>query len=470
VTTPVRILGAGAAVPSLRLPAAEVAAAWGAKGGRGQAAVCAPDEDVLTLSWQAAEDAMAAAGVGHDEVDALFWGTSRPPFAEGPSHSMLAGVLRLRSDAGGLLASGSTHSGMEALLAAWDAVAAGSARVALVVAADALVPGLGSSLELRAGAGAAALVLSADGGTAGLQARATWFEPILDRHRGDSHDATQDLYDPRLFREEVFLPVVTEVGRKLATEAGDIRAWALPDPDGRLGGAVAKKLGADTKVADAVTAFLGETGAAMALLGLVASLVEPGTVAAIAYGGGRTTGVTVDVETPVPGASALAPALSTGRFASYPEALRARGQLVASGTPVPMGVPPGSAGFVRGAHEMLELLGARCVECGTVNVPPTIHPACINCGNDKFEIQELARKGTVHTFVVNHTMPAPFVAPLPLCVIDLEDGTRVMLQGTADDAASLQIGDTVHLLLRRYAVERGVPVYGFKAKKEVVAA
>ncbi len=89
----VRLLGVGAAAPSLRLSAGAVASAWGRGGGRGQVAVCAPDEDVLTLAWEAGTAALHAAGVAADRIDALFWGTSRPPFAEGPSHAFLAAAL-----------------------------------------------------------------------------------------------------------------------------------------------------------------------------------------------------------------------------------------------------------------------------------------------------------------------------------------------------------------------------------------
>ena len=48
---------------------------------------------------------------------------------------------------------------MEALTAAADAIAAGSAQIALVVASDALRPGPGTAFEARCGAGAAAFVL-----------------------------------------------------------------------------------------------------------------------------------------------------------------------------------------------------------------------------------------------------------------------------------------------------------------------
>jgi len=175
--------------------------------------------------------------------------------------------------------------------------------------------------------------------------------------------------------------------------------------------------------------------------------------------------VTIEVDTEVPGAADVHRVLASGRRSSYPEVLRARGELVPSGETVEMAVPPGSAAFVRGEVEMIGLLGARCIDCGTVNTPPSVHPACTGCGGAKLEEIALARTGSVHTFVVNHTMPAPFVAPLPLVVVDLDDGARLMLQGTSDDATSLAIDDRVELVLRRYTVERGVPVYGFKVHR-----
>ena len=462
MTPPVRVLAAGAAAPSLRLPASEVSGAWGG-GGKGQSAVCGPDEDALTLAWTAATSAIANAGLEPSKVGGLWWGTTRPPFAEGPSLALLQTALRLPATAAGALLTGSPAAGMDALLAAWDAVAAGSVDTALVVVADAIVPGLGTPFERRAGAGAVALVLARDGGTASLTDRVLRTWPVLDRYRGEGEAETRDLYDPRLFREEVFLPLLAQVGGAVGD---DVRAWSLPDPDGRLGAAVARKLGADASSSAAAYADLGDTGAAAALLGLLGALDQPGRVAVVGFGGGRAVAVTLDADGPVPGAGPRALAdLGTGRLASYAEVLRARGQLVPSGEGVPMGVPPGGAGFVRGNVELLGLHGAQCSECGTVNVPPSVHPTCINCGNAKFEVAELPSTGTVHTFVVNHTMPAPFVAPLPLVVVDLDDGTRIQLQGMPEDAATLAIGDRVDLHLRRYAVERGVPVYGFKVRR-----
>jgi hydroxymethylglutaryl-CoA synthase len=65
-------------------------------------------------------------------------------------------------------------------------------------------------------------------------------------------------------------------------------------------------------------------------------------------------------------------------------------------------------------------------------------------------------------------MPAPFEAPLPIAVLDLDDGARLMLQ-VADTGEHVSIGARMRLVLRRYAYERGIPVYGFKAKPVVSA-
>lgn len=471
---PVGLAAVGTSVGALRLTAGDIAGAWGG-GGRGQVSLCDADEDTLTLGWEAAVGALAAAGLDATAVDGLWWGTSRPPFAEGPSHPFLATALGLDPGGAGALCSGSPHAGMEALLGAWDAIAAGHVGTALVVASDALVPGVGTAGETATGAGAVALVLRDVDGTAGagagrpparFTARRAASLAVVDRYRGDAQEATGDVYDGRLFREEVYLPLLSQVGASLSEATTAPAGWAIADPDGKLGAALARRLGAPSLSAPVVAA-VGDTGAAAPLLGLVHALGSAdavgSTAGVIGYGGGRATAVAVEVTAPVPGADGLAGRLDGGRRVPYVEALKVRGQLEPMTDPIPMGVPPGSAAFVRGNVEMLGLLGARCAACDTVSVPPSIHPTCTGCGGTDMSVVALSRRGRVQTFVVNQTMPAPFQAPLPLVVIDLDDGARLMLQGAPEDAATLDIGTPVELHLRRYATERGVPVYGYKA-------
>jgi len=458
----VALLGVGVGVPSWRLAAGDIATAWGGRGGRGSIAVCGPDEDTLTLAWTACDALLAETGASPDDIDGLWWGTTRPPFAEGPSWSHLAATLRLGPATVGAVTAGSPHAGVEALLAAADAIAAGTVAQAVVVTSDALLPGTGTTLEPACGAAATAVLLgpATDDAPAVIGPRAGRWMPALDRYRGDHEDTTRDVYDGRLFREEVFLPLATDTASALGTDS----RWSLPDPDGRLGGALARKIGTDQVVSADVRKALGDTGAAAALTGLVPALTTPGAAALLAFGGGRATAVGIDVRAAVPGAErAVADLAAEGTPASYAQVLRARGQLEPAGEHVEMAVPPGSAMFVRGNAEILGLVGGRCVDCATVNFPHSIHPACLGCGGDKFDSVPLSRNGTVQTFVINHAMPAPFVAPLPLVCVDLDDGSRVMFQGEGT-GAELAIGSPVDLVLRRYAIERGVPVYGWKVR------
>jgi len=484
---PVALLAVGAATPSLRLAAKDVARAWGSGGGRGTVAVCDADEDTLTLAWQAAVHALKAAGVEAGELSGLWWGTTRPPFAEGPSHAFLSTALGLGPSATGTLTSGSPHAGVEALLGAWDALAAGHARLTLVVASDALIPGVGTAGESTTGSGAAAFVLGAldpavtggngSGPAARLVARDTRVMAVVDRYRGDAGAATGDVYDGRLFREEVFVPLMAAAGGALGAGERSDRplpgAWAIADPDGKLAPAVAKRLGGPL-VSAPVQSALGDTGAAAALLGLIQGAAgddaTPAVLGMVAYGGGRATAVTVELSHPVPGAAEAVAAFGAGRPVSYVGAIRARGQLRPMSDPIEMGLPPAGAAFVRGNVEMLAFQGARCRACGVISTPPSIHPHCTGCGGPDLEVVSLARHGKVQTFVVNQTMPPPFQAPLPMVVIDLDDGARIMVQGSSVDAEAMAIDDDVVLALRLYATERGIPVYGYKAFRTASAS
>ncbi len=452
----------GVAAGRWRLPTSDVNQAWGRGGGRGQSAVCGPDEDSLTLAWQAADRALDAAGLSPESVEAMWWGTARPPFAEGPSWTQLAAVLRLAPTTNGFVVSGSSHSGIDAFIAALDALESGRLDNALVIASDAVSPAVGGAFEAIAGAGAVALVLSRTGGAAHVTGAGSTWAPVLDRYRGDSEDETRESYDGRLFREQIFLPMMAE-----AAAGSDATRWSIPDPDGRLAAIVIKQLspaGATAAlISGAARTELGDTGAAAPWLGAAATLGEPGSLAVMAYGAGRATRFDIEVTSPVPGADRVAADLAISNTATYVQVLRARKRLTTTGESVEMAVPPGSAMFVRGNRETLGLLGARCVDCATINIPPSIHPACVSCGGTKFDEVQLARTGSVQTFVINHTMPQPFEAPLPLIVVDLDDGSRIQLQG-ATDGSDIAIDARVELILRRYTVERGVPIYGWKVQ------
>jgi len=450
------IRGIGVAAGGWRLPTKDINAAWGRPGGRGQSAVVAADEDALTLGWAAATRALDAAGMTPEQVESMWWGTSRAPFGEGPSWTHLAATLRLGPTCGGTVISGSTHSGCDALAAALDALESGRLATTLVVMSDALNPAVGGSLEAVAGAGAVAVIVGSTGPGARITDTGSVWAPVLDRYRGDSEDETRDAYDGRLFREQIFLPLMGK-----AATGSDAGRWSIPDPDGRMAATLGQRIGAAEVVSAPSRSELGDCGAAATLVGSAAALGATGPISLLFYGAGRATRFDLDVDSAVPGAERSQVDLSGGRLVGYPQVLRSRRRLVTTGESVEMAVPPGSAMFVRGNHETLGFLGGRCTKCATVNIPPSIHPTCISCGATEFDEVALARTGTVHTFVINQTMPQPFEAPLPLIVTDLDDGSRIQLQG-ATDGSDIAVGTRVEAVLRRYTIERGVPIYGWK--------
>ena len=178
----------------------------------------------------------------------------------------------------------------------------------------------------------------------------------------------------------------------------------------------------------------------------------------IGYGGGRATAVVVDAARAVPGARRASSGSGPGRRASYAEALRARGQLEPMDDPIPMGLPPGGAAFVRGNPEMLGLFGAALPDVrddlDAAVDPPHLH-----------RVRGVRARGrgagppghASQTFVVNQTMPPPFQAPLPLVVIDLEDGARLMVQGSPADAAESGRGRRGHLVAAPVRARAGHP-------------
>src|SRR4026208_1955150 len=93
---PVGIIGYGAYVPRYRLPAKEVARVWtGGKGGLPikEKAVPGLDEDVATMSVEAARNALARAGIDPTQIRAGWVGRASHPCAVKPTSTIVAEAL-----------------------------------------------------------------------------------------------------------------------------------------------------------------------------------------------------------------------------------------------------------------------------------------------------------------------------------------------------------------------------------------
>src|SRR5512135_2175304 len=93
----VGIIGYGAYVPRYRLPSTEVARVWA--GGRAsggpvkEKAVAGLDEDVITMSIEAARNALARARIDPCDLRAVWIGSESHPYAVKPSSTVVAEAI-----------------------------------------------------------------------------------------------------------------------------------------------------------------------------------------------------------------------------------------------------------------------------------------------------------------------------------------------------------------------------------------
>jgi uncharacterized OB-fold protein/acyl dehydratase len=99
--------------------------------------------------------------------------------------------------------------------------------------------------------------------------------------------------------------------------------------------------------------------------------------------------------------------------------------------------------FFEGAKEH-RLLVQRCAACQALRHPP--QPRCDRCGSYDWDTLEATGKGTVYSFVVNHYPQVPaFDYPLPIGLIELAEGTRLVAQIVDCPVEEITIGMPVEV-------------------------
>jgi uncharacterized OB-fold protein/acyl dehydratase len=105
-----------------------------------------------------------------------------------------------------------------------------------------------------------------------------------------------------------------------------------------------------------------------------------------------------------------------------------------------------------------QLLIQHCTSCGTLRHPPL--PACANCGSLEWDAIESSGRGTLYSYVVVHYPQVPsFEYPLPIGLIELEEGTRVVanLGGVGRD--DIAIGMPLQAEFVDFDEELSLPVF-----------
>lgn len=158
----VGIVGYGAYVPRHRLPAEEVRRVWhGAEGGMPitEKSVPGPDEDTVTMSIEAARNALRRGQVDPSEIAAVWVGSESHPYAVKPTAVIVAQAIGATPQTLGGDWEFACKAGTEAMQAGIALVGSGMGHYALAVGMDTAQGRPGDVLEYTAAAGGAAYLL-----------------------------------------------------------------------------------------------------------------------------------------------------------------------------------------------------------------------------------------------------------------------------------------------------------------------
>jgi hydroxymethylglutaryl-CoA synthase len=159
------IVGYGAYAPRHRIKVEEIARVWGTDAAaikRGlvlqEKSVPAPDQDVITMSVEAARSAVKRAGIDPREIGALYIGSESHPYAVKPSGTVVAEALGATPDVHVADLEFACKAGSEGMFLSYGLVSAGLVKYAMGIGADTSQGAPGDALEFTASAGAAAFL------------------------------------------------------------------------------------------------------------------------------------------------------------------------------------------------------------------------------------------------------------------------------------------------------------------------
>ena len=104
------------------------------------------------------------------------------------------------------------------------------------------------------------------------------------------------------------------------------------------------------------------------------------------------------------------------------------------------------------------LLIQRCASCKTLRHPP--RPRCDRCGSYEWDTVEASGRGTVYSFVVMHYPQVPaFDYPLPIGLIELDEGTRLVADLVDVERDDVKVGMAVEVQWQDHDDELTLPAF-----------
>jgi hydroxymethylglutaryl-CoA synthase len=293
----VGIVGYGAYVPRYRIRAEEIARVWGSDADGvpvEEKSVPGPDEDVTTMSIEAARNALARASIASTALRAVWVGTESKPYAVKPTSTVVAEAIGATPLVNAADWEFACKAGTEALQASITFVGSGMADFAMGIGADTAQGRPGDDLEYTTGAGAAAMIVGPAGDSlAVLEGSLSYVSDTPDffRRAGQEYPS----HGHRFTGEPAYFHHIQNAARRLLDELGrtprDYTFAVFHQPNTKFPARVAQELGFDREQISAglLVARIGNTYAGSSLLGLTAILdvAKPGDrILLVSFGSG----------------------------------------------------------------------------------------------------------------------------------------------------------------------------------------
>jgi hydroxymethylglutaryl-CoA synthase len=294
---PVGIIGYGAYVPRYRLPAQEVARIWsGGKAGLPvkEKAVAGIDEDVATMSIEAARNALARADIHAHQLRAVWVGSESHPYAVKPTSTIVAEAIGAVPNVQAADWQFACKAGTEAMVAAIGFVGSGMSQYAMAIGMDIAQGKPGDALEYTAAAGGAAYILGpAEESLAVINATYSYVTDTPDFWRRAYQKYPE--HGQRFTGEPAYFAHITEAATRmmeaLGKQAVDYTYAVFHQPNTKFPQRAGKMLGFTPEQIEPglLVPMIGNTYAGAAIIGLsaVLDIAQPGDqILLVSFGSG----------------------------------------------------------------------------------------------------------------------------------------------------------------------------------------
>ncbi|MDX1995207.1 MAG: hydroxymethylglutaryl-CoA synthase [bacterium] len=293
----VGLVGYGAYVPRYRLPGAEVARIWTNNLSGSpikEKAVAGVDEDVTTMSIEAARNALARANIDPKRIRAVWVGSESHPYAVKPTSTMVAESIGTSASIQAADWEFACKAGTEAVQASIGIVGSGMGAYTLSIGMDTAQGRPGDALEYTAASGGAAFIIGpAEESCAVYQGSYSFVTDTPDfwRRSGEHYPSHGDRFtgEPAYFNHT--LSSAQTLMDMMGTTAKDYTYAVFHQPNVKFPSRAAQMLGfSEEQIKHGLLANeIGNVYSGSCMLGLTATLdvAQPGDrILMVSYGSG----------------------------------------------------------------------------------------------------------------------------------------------------------------------------------------